>query len=618
MISAATKHSAPVDKSACGSTGQTCHSCRKAERDTRVSVSNGLRLIRIRFGLPFSELPDLEVKDLDRYLLFLLLQGTERPACPFPRRQKPSRASADGITPLERLWKRERWEFAHSVSSLKRNLPAGCGFHKPSKRSEWSSNACKSPPPLPDGYLRFVRKEVRRLFPFRWDCQYESCVDRFVPKASSRYEKSTRADLALASAGGGKEFRRNTLAGRGFDTAPLRARYKEVLSAGKVRPLVIFDRRVDLLGPLHTTIYDHLSRFPWLLRGPPTEARVSSTLVHEFQTSVDLVSATDNLSLEVATTILECLLSKASRVPGAVRLLAVNSLTPIVDWEGGTLEVTHGQMMGGYLSFPLLCLQSYLAARWATRRQDAEILVNGDDVLISSARPVVASDYPSGFQMNEKKTIRSKVVAEINSTCYLLDGKGKWRQVQHLRRGSFLPDFPGLLHAAAAVRSVVKWTDAFIRSRIGKGWGLTPRQLDLHPLSYPAWQRTRELRRTRWDTELPCRKAETQELRVLPGDPDPEAVFALCEHLRCNGRGSVALRDVYSPSKGCVRRTFSYRSKEPRWWLSWDAYRRSLRLARKEKPRTYYVPAYYETREEQEGMRGLELLLKECRSPADP
>lgn len=616
--SAASSRSAPSDKSACGSEGQTCFFCRKAVRDTRASVSNALRLIRIRFGIPYSELPDLKVEELDRYLKFLLLEGQERPSIAFPRRQKERKSDAEGCLPLERLWRKERWELAHSVASIKRNLPAGCPVHKVSQLDTWRRRATTPSPPSSAEYLAFVRKTVRRLFPFGWDSKYEDFVWSFVPKPSARLKKRSRADHLLRDRGGGIEFRRNVLAGKGFDTSELRARYKEVLSAGKVRPLVIFDDRVDLLGPLHHTIYRWLARGKWLLVGPPTEKRVSSVCSKTFQTSVDLVAATDNLSITVASTILECLLARAARVPGEIRLLAVNSLPCIVNCAGEEVQVSHGQMMGGYLSFPLLCLQSYIAAAWATRQTEAEILVNGDDTLISSDRPVRSEDYPPGFFLNDKKTIRSKGVAEINSTCFLKDGRGRWRQVHHLRRGSFLPDFPGMLHAAAAVRSSVKWTDAFIRSRIGKIWGLSPRQLRLHPQSYVAFQRQRELRRRRVDTPLPSAAQAAQEgLVAVRGQPDPDEVIALSEWLRNHGRPGGGLRDVWQPTVGCIRRTFRYLRSAPRVMLTFKSTLATLRFLKDREGELYFVPAEYEARRVTEGSRELEAWKQALRDSAD-
>jgi len=541
-----------------GSGLKLCKGCLRATRNTKEAISNGLRLIRIRFGLPNSELPDLRTDELSRYLSYLLLQGKPRESVPFPRRQRG--VCVDGFSKLQRLSRCERWEFAHSVSSLKRNLPSGCHIHSPSARSSWEKNAFREPPSTCPDYLAFVRREVSGLFHTGWDVRYESFVYSHVPNATSRLDRR-RADLSWS--GQWNTFRRICLAGSS-SLEPIKARYKEVLSAGKCRPLLIFDKGIDLLAPLHKAIYSHLRSKEWLLCGNPTESRVSSVCVHPYQTSVDLVNATDNLSLEVTEAILGTLLRKSVHVPGSIKAYAFDSLRPLVDMGDGTWsEVTHGQMMGGYLSFPLLCLHSYLAASWATRHVERNILVNGDDTLISSSAPVLALSYPEGYLLDDLKTIRAQGVAEINSTAFLKTRRG-WREVRHLRRGSFLADYPGMLHASAAVRVRTVWTDAFIRSRIGKKWGFLPSQLRLCERSYPGFCRTRDMA-LRNHTDLPIpENVNVPGLSALKGrEADPDERLATTAHLFKYGRGEGRKRDVFSPSVGELRRGYSYMASKP-------------------------------------------------------
>jgi len=543
-----------------GSEAQTCRRCFGSARDTRETISNGLRLIRIRFRLPFSELPDLEPKELSKYLSYLLLQGRRRASVAFPRKQSLHRDS-DGLLPLMRMQKRERWEFAHSVSSVKRSLPAGCNLHTPSARPAWEQNAFSIPPSPPSTeYVRFVRREVSKLFPYDWDRNYGDFVWRHVPNASARMN-CPRADLHWC--GNGKEFRRQCLTGRSVPIdQPVRARYKEVMSAGKCRPLVIYDETTEVLAPLHKCLDAHLMRMPWRLVGPPTEKVISSACVYPYQTSVDLVSATDNLSLEVTEAILGSLLRK-SRIPGPIRVRAFQSLRPLVDCAGEEKEVSHGQMMGSYLSFPLLCLHSYLAARWALRGEEGNVLVNGDDTLVSSNRYLEASDYPSGYLLNDLKTIRSEVVAEINSTGFLKGRGGKWREIRNLRRGGFLADYSGMQHAAKAVAGSVAWTDAFIRSRIGKKWGFLPTQLRLNPKSYVAFERGRSM----WNRNFTCLpeapNAPSTLLLSVRRRLDPDEQVALFLHQWATGREGGRKRDVFNPSVGWIRRTYSYRAVKP-------------------------------------------------------
>jgi len=552
-----------------------------------------------------SELPDLEPQDLSKFLSFLLLQGRVRASVAFPRSQK-LRRDADGLFSLQRMWKHERWEFAHSVASIKRSLPAGCPFHTPSARSAWEQNAFSLPPPSSPEYLRFVRREVSRIFPLGWDGKYADFVWRHTPNPTARMS-APRADLFFA--GKGKDFRRQCLTGHSVPfEQPVRARYKEVMSAGKCRPLVIYDESVEILAPLHKVVEDHLMRLPWRLVGPPTERRVSSTCVYPCQTSVDLVSATDNLSLDVTEAILGSLLRKSRQIPGPVRLRAFQSLRPLVDCAGEEREVSHGQMMGGYLSFPLLCLHSYLAARWALRGEEGTVLVNGDDTLVSSNRYLEASDYPSGYKLNDLKTIRSECVAEINSTAFLIGRGGKWREIHHLRRGGFLSDYAGMLHASKAVAGSVKWTDAFIRSRIGKKWGFLPSQLGLNPRSFVAFSREQSMW-NRYFTCLPC--APNERSTLLQGVRrrlDPDEQIAMYLFTWQYGREGGRKRDVYQPSVGSVRRTYAYRAVKPWSRSTYLSKLASLKVpARKKEEELRFLPADYVSKREDEVLSSLKL-----------
>jgi len=542
--------------------------CRSAERDTKMAVSGGLRIIRLRYGLPYSELPDLSVDRLGDYLLYLLAQGQVRATVSFPRRQV--RPDGDGLVSLSRLGRRERWGFAHSVNSLKRNLPSGCRRHSPTKRLDWASNAFSSPPPTSPDYLAFVRREVARLFPVGWDRSYPDRVRRFVPRPSSREQASfggpgLRADHLWK--GRREEFLHSCLEEDPALPDRLRGRYKEVLSAGKVRPLLIFDQEVDLLGPLNETVYDFLSRKPWLLKGPPTEARMANICINRWQTSVDLVNATDGLALDVADEILKGLFFSSLAVPRSLRRLAFGSLRADVRTGNGVHmgTVSHGQMMGAYLSFPLLCIQSYLAARWAARfDQNATFLVNGDDCVISASRPVLSVDYPAGFKLNNLKTIRSESVAEVNSTCFLREGR-RWVLVDHLRRGSVLPSFAGLLHAARACSGSSAWSTAFVKARLGRKWGCLPSQLGLNRSSHAAWRRETSMRKTRLFTELPGlgRVPLNPGVEWCSGSPDPDETEALAAFFFAHGRDGGDQRE-YLPSIGEIRRSYRYR-KVPLW-----------------------------------------------------
>jgi len=589
---ATASRTATLDNSACGSKVQTCRGCLRAQLDTRETVSNGLKLIRIRYGLPYSELPDLRAEDLNRFLSFLLLQGARRATVIFPRAQ--GRRAGDGTCSLKRMCKRSRWEFAHSVASIRRNLPAGCRLHIPSSRESWEkAHFFSTPPPLSSDFLRFLRKEVRQIFPYGWDQTYGDNVFRHVPNATARLS-DRRADLAWQ--GQWKTFLSECLNGPRMSEEPMRARYKEVMSAGKCRPLVIFDKEIDLLAPLHRTINNRLQGEAWCLFGPPTEKRVSSICEYRYQTSVDLVSASDNLSLEATEAVLGAMLSKCRYVPGGIRHLAFKSLRPlVVGLDGQEHEVTHGQMMGAYLCFPLLSLQSYLAAKWALRGSPGNILVNGDDCLTSSGEYLTVDRYPPGWVLNEKKTIRNENVAEINSTAFLR-GKGKWREVRHLRRGGFLTDYKGMLHAAKACSISPQWSDAFVRSRIGKKWGFLPNQIGLHPKSYACFDR----RRSMWNrhfTELPDAPGERSTCLLGVRRPlDSDERLAMVAWQYAHGREGGRKRDVWAPTVGAIRRTYRYRGAKPWRFRSYISEIRALKCTYREERKEVdmcFLPADY-------------------------
>jgi hypothetical protein len=595
----------PPDNSASGSGVKRCHRCSLSASGNKQVVHNGLQLLRVRYGLPYCELPDCEISELNRLLSFLLLQGKERPSVAFPRRQVRGTEN-DGLCRLQRLDRRSRWELAHSMASIKRNLPAGCAAHTPSKQDSWEDLACSQPPPPSVEYLEHVRRVSTRIFTPGWDKRYGSFVGNHLPNPTARMPKRSRADEIWAGRRG--DFLTATTSET--ELAPLLlARYKEVMSAGKVRPLLIFDEWVELLAPLHKLMYSHLRGTDWLLCGPPTEERMASVCVREYQTSVDLVNATDGLHHSVAEAILQTAFFTSVKIPRSLRSLAVASLSPLFVGSCGQLRrVRHGQMMGSYLSFPLLCVQSYCAATWAARFDpSARFLVNGDDAVISASRGISVQDYPSGMRLNTDKTIVAKNVVEVNSTAYLRT-RGGWREVRHLRRGGAPVDYQGMLHMAKAVLDAgPAWVDAFNRARIGRRWGFLPSQVG-HS-TYVARQRERQMLRRRYFTPLPSptvKQDETSLRRVYGRDATPVEAEALRSFLWENGRRGGLKRDVFSPSCGKIRRTYGYNGKPCTSMLSYVCCRAMDRLARRHKSAGFFLlPEEFETDEERRAEEGM-------------
>nr|WPR16958.1 MAG: RNA-dependent RNA polymerase [Mbeech associated botourmia-like virus 46] len=590
---------APTNNSASGLVVKRCCDCSRSDRDTKETIHNGLLLIRVRYGLPYSELPDCSSGELGRFLAFLLLQGKERTSVAFPRRQ----VGKELLCNLQRLRRHERWELAHSVSSIKRNLPSGCVRHTPSPRKDWESYAVSQPKPPSSEYLQFVKAEVARILPSSWDRHYDSFVWNHLPNSTSRKPMLSRADLLWAGRRG--EFVTSCLRESDEDHV-FTARYKECQSAGKKRPLLIFDEKIELLAPLHKCLYSALQKCSWLLCGPPTDKRMTSVCVNRFQTSVDLIAATDGLSHQVSSAILDALFFTSVKIPRRIRRLAYAALSPVfLDSEGVHRRVRHGQMMGAYSSFPLLCIHSYVAARWAARFDlDARFLVNGDDCVISASRAVCVQDYPDGYRLNADKTIRAENVVEVNSTAFLRRG-GKWRVVRHLRRGGATTDFTGMLHMASACCVGVPWVDAFQRARIGRRWGFLPSQLGHR--TYPSYRRQMGMK-SRDHTDLPDTSQKcSSSLVAYPGEEaTPVEAEILRSHLWKTGREGGSKRDLVAPSCGSLRRTYAYRAQPCKGVLSFVgwAFRASFGIVKKP---VKFLPEGCLTEKEELGLRLLDL-----------
>lgn len=322
----------------------------------------------------------------------------------------------------------ERFAF----QSIKKLLPASCCCMELPLLRGIRDTLTRPPPVLPPGYLRFVRRECRRLFRKGWDETYERQCALTSPPLSGCLEASRREGGTLGLSPDQPSFLMAVLGETEFDVPSVSCESIVVQSAGKPRPLTKFSSDSLLLRPLHGTIYDWLSKRKWLCRGDPTEEVLRKAGFREGRgvlTSGDYKSATDNLSIEVAELAISAMMGSSVRVPISVWRYAKAILRPrawfvdnrdIVDFE-----VTRGQMMGSYLSFPLLCLQNYLAFRWVEEIEGIKstpVLINGDDILFQSPRSfstrwmdVVAS---IGLEVEKTKTSVSDEFGSLNSTLF--------------------------------------------------------------------------------------------------------------------------------------------------------------------------------------------------------
>lgn len=280
-----------------------------------------------------------------------------------------------------------------AFQSIKKLLPSSCKCMDEDLLRSLSSTLTSKPRLLPRSYLSYVKRKVRSLFRKGWDSGlYESFCFTNAPGLAGTIDSSRLEGGCLGVVTDQVTLLDRTLGAEEYVTTSCQGSLMVVQSAGKPRPLTKFSSAELCLRPLHKSVYEHLSRrSKWLLRGDPTDAKLKAAGFVEGGTLVsgDYRSATDNLSLEVAGTILECILENSVSVPDSVKRHARAVLRPTLwnldlDLE---FEVTRGQMMGSYLSFPLLCVQNYLSFEFAREEAGLDmmpLLINGDDILFET------------------------------------------------------------------------------------------------------------------------------------------------------------------------------------------------------------------------------------------
>lgn len=345
---------------------------------------------------------------------------------------------------VKRLGRRERISFRATMAGVKKVLPEPCKCMKTSNEKKFRENLATPLVPSPQ-YLSFVVREVKKMFPLGWDSEYEGqCVVNCKGRNACT-EASRRQGGAMTMEDTYDELLDKTIFNNSDANIDMIMKYTEVLSAGKMRCLVKTSSSFNLLRPLHKTIYNHISRLPFLLRGDPTPSKFvkAGFVPGATYLSADYVGATDNLSVEVSEAILNTILDRSRSVPLSIRSCAERSLRPIIRFENGPDQVVQrGQMMGSLLSFPLLCIQNRLAALYSLG--DVPMLINGDD-LVAQIKDKRASQkffdlLPSlGLQPEPTKTHVSSTSLNINSTEFIVTKRGVER-VSHLRLKAMFPD----------------------------------------------------------------------------------------------------------------------------------------------------------------------------------
>lgn len=316
--------------------------------------------------------------------------------------------------------------------------------------------------PLNGAFVEGSRLAMETLFPKGWDSGYSKYVDRAIITMGSCEEVPRRSGGAREYAASfGRETWKQALLGeteRVLKSDPSTWTRKVVIleDGGKKRVITVAPGAQHLLHPLHDMIYDLLVDRRVAMRGD-ANAESLATMVRscdqkdEIFVSGDYESATDNFNASHSTWLLEKLRSHSTCVPSAIWDIAIASLRGQLKdpREKDKIHVqSDGQMMGNYLSFPLLCLTNFLGvacslgfSRAKQLSRDGLLKINGDDIVFRATR----SEYErwaegvktAGLTLSKGKTLVHKRFFSINSAFFRSTSQ-KCVQVPVLRSKSLL------------------------------------------------------------------------------------------------------------------------------------------------------------------------------------
>lgn len=265
-----------------------------------------------------------------------------------------------------------------------------------------------------------LKRTVRRIIGTGWGRN----VDRRlrIPNQRGCYDCSTRKGGTLGAKPWESEYEK-----------PGRIRSVVAKTKGKARVVTLQNSYVkQVLQPLHEGLYDSISRHDWLVRGELREEHLDPLVGDlkdgEYHISGDYSQATNLIDRRATLTVVEVLCESDHLTPEEKRVLfeSFSNLEHVSCH--GTSNFIRGQMMGSYLSFPILCILNramYLVAKnWYSRlteRKDEArpARFNGDDCAFNGTREFydlwrcVTSFF--GMVVNHEKTGLSRDVIELNS-----------------------------------------------------------------------------------------------------------------------------------------------------------------------------------------------------------
>nr|UJQ91966.1 MAG: putative RNA-dependent RNA polymerase [Botourmiaviridae sp.] len=350
----------------------------------------------------------------------------------------------------------DRFSIAGSLFLLRKVLPTTSDNEAAALAKHRRILSTPLPPRDPE-FTLFCSRVTHTLFPPGWDTSYPAACARFSPSGSATLCAPRRKGGQSATFKGRRnDFLRTTLLSdehpygespADFDDPWFRnqAKVSVVKENGKCRVVTICGPEDARLKPLHEAIYDRLTKEKWLLRGAarPQSFKEFEERKGEVFVSGDYESATDHLDIETTEVILRVVLRNARMVPKHIKEEAFGSLRKDLRYGEDTIRQECGQLMGNYLSFPLLCLRNYLTFRFLHPR-DVPLKVNGDDIVFRTT-PHEAETWMNGVRdcgliLSKGKTLVDQRTFSINSTFFQARFRRAPYHVPVIRAKSLLPD----------------------------------------------------------------------------------------------------------------------------------------------------------------------------------
>lgn len=315
---------------------------------------------------------------------------------------------------------------SHSLFLFRKVLPAGGERDVLCKQyvARMSASSKASDPSL----LAFIAKEIKKIFPKGWDKSYRRRAGSFLLPTSATIEGTRISGGGRASNKSLPLLRRFAISGQGL-VPDNRACVSAVRDGCKWRIITKGPVQQAALKPLHDTLYDFLSTKSWLLRGDADPKRFQHFHLKkgDLFVSGDYESATDNIHLDVVQTMVRAIQSVSPNIPPEVFDLAYARTECFLYSDKGNVAGVQrrGQLMGNFLSFPLLCLLNYIMFRRSFPGNDT-VLINGDDIVFrckgGEEKEWFRSVGDCGLVISAPKTMVDPEFFTLNSTLF----RGGW------------------------------------------------------------------------------------------------------------------------------------------------------------------------------------------------